>query len=370
MAELESSLARAVVCVPARNEADTLPRLLRSLDRQKGVRDGARLRVIVVANNCTDSTVETLKALSARSELVHIELRVLEVTIPSEQAHVGTARRRALDAGMDWLDRDGVKNGVLLSTDADAIAPENWVISNMRALQTAELVGGRLVINSDLATEDPRLNQIHAEIERYWYAVRQLEEVLDPPFHDPAPRHGDHVAASLSLGADLYRRVGGLPTLPYGEDNALVSRVRWFGGRVRHCPDVWISVSDRGVGRVIGGMATEMIRRSRVADGREAYLLPDANHWRTLIQRRQKLAQCFDDPVRMVPALKAFGLSQDDVASLDLVECPNAIALVERVEAAIGEGIPPAVPVPLEIALANLEKMLAELRSLSDPRMS
>ncbi|MCJ2033079.1 glycosyltransferase [Methylobacterium sp. J-068] len=360
MPEMDLSLGRAVVCVPARNEAEALPRLIRSLDRQDGYGDGARLRVLVLANNCTDATAATLRAMRSDGVVPHLDLRIVEATIAPPDAHVGTARRRALDAGVAWLAEDGVADGVLLSTDADAITPPDWVRANLRALRGSELVGGRLRLQGDERADNPAIRALHDRIEEYWSAVRDLEEAFDPPAHDPAPRHGDHVAASLCLRADLYQRVGGLPMLPCGEDNALVSRVRWHGGRVRHCPHVSILVSDRGIGRVQGGMATEMVRRARVAAGTEAYRLPSARHWRSLIERRRAIAATLTDPAGPEAALRALGLSPADIAAVAPTHCPNAIALVERVEARVGEGIPEAVAVPLEEALAGLHAMLAE----------
>ncbi|KQP76257.1 glycosyl transferase [Methylobacterium sp. Leaf111] len=360
MPEQDLSLGRAVVCVPARNEANALPRLIRSLDRQYGTGDGACLRVVVLANNCTDDTVALLHGLERNAEIPHLALRILEATIASSHAHVGTARRRALDAGAAWLEQEGVTEGVLLSTDADAVAPADWVMANLRALRNAEVVGGRLVLHGETPAADPRLAALHARIEEYWVAVRHLEEVFDPPAHDPAPRHGDHVAASLALRADLYRHVGGLPMLPCGEDNALVARVRWHGGRVRHCPGVSIAVSDRRTGRVTGGMATEMLRRTRVVQGLETYSLPSAAHWRALIARRHRLARCFTDPAGPAAALRALGMTEADLATIGWETCPNGIALVERIEASLGEGIPEAVPVPLDEALAGLQAMLVD----------
>ncbi len=87
------------------------------------------------------------------------------------------------------------------------------------------MVGGRLVIDDD-GVPGSELAALHARIERYWSGVRRLEDLLDPPPHDPAPRHGDHTGASLAVPAALYRAVGGLPPLPCGEDNALVGLLR------------------------------------------------------------------------------------------------------------------------------------------------
>ena len=360
-----ASIARAVVCIPARNEAGALPRLIRSLDRQVAASPEARLRVVVLANNCTDDTVEVLNALGDAGTGANLHLRVVEARLAPAVAHVGTARRMALDTGAAWLRDEGVVDGVLLSTDADAVAPPDWVSANLRALETADLVGGRLVIDTETGRPDPAMAELHARIERYWAGVRALEDVIDPPPHDPAPRHGDHVAASLALRASLYEAVGGLPLLACGEDNALVARVRRAGGRIRHCPAVSIAVSDRAAGRVEGGMATEMLRRSRVAEGAESYRLPPADHWLALIARRRDWRLAWEAGEGWPAALRRLGLAEPIVdamvAEIAQEPCPNAIAFVERLDARVGEPGPEPEAQPLDRVLVDLDTLRLRL---------
>ncbi|MFY9290696.1 MAG: glycosyltransferase [Methylorubrum rhodinum] len=345
----------AVVCVPARNEAERLPRLLRALADQDGFSSARRLRVVVVANNCTDDTVASVRDLA----LDTIDLRLIEATFLGTDAHVGTARRRALDAGAEWLEAEGAPDGVLLTTDADARLDPSWVADNLSALDGAEIVGGRLVID-DEGDADPALAGFHAKVERYWAGVRLLEDALDPPPHDPAPRHGDHTGGSLALRASLYRAVGGLPALPRGEDNALVAAVQRVGGRLRHCPAVSVRVSARTAGRAEGGMAVEMLRRARVVQGGEAYRLPTAAFWRDLTLRRARLRRRWREGAA-ADTLADLGLRAEDRAAI-LTDCPNDIAFVERTLACLAPRDPPAPECPLDRALADLAALAADLR--------
>jgi hypothetical protein len=191
--------------------------------------------------------------------------------------------------------------------------------------------------------------------------VRRLEDILDPPPHDPAPRHGDHTGASLALPVALYRAVGGLPPLPCGEDNALVGALRAHGARLRHCPDVHVMVSGRHLGRVTGGMATEMARRVRVLAG-EPYRLPEAAHWRALILRRSALRRAFAlaPPARAATCAR-LGLGVDDLAQVG--PCPNDIAFVERADRILEARAPAARECPLDQALADLDALAVALRA-------
>lgn len=337
----------AVVCVPARDEAERLPRLLASLDVQTGLaaRPGRRLRVVVVVNDSRDDTAGIARRMAERG--LAFDLRVSDVTLPAGAAHVGTARRLAFDEGLAWLARDGVADGALLTTDADARVPPDWVAANLAALDGADIVGGRLAIDRD-GPPDAARAALDATIARYWEAVRRIEDALDPPPHDPPPRHGDHTGASLALRAGLYAAVGGLPPLPRGEDNALVAAVTAAGGRLRHCPRVAVHVSDRLVGRAAGGMAEDMARRA----GATPYLVPPPGHWTALIGRRAALRRAWLAGDGR-PAIA--GLRDEDHDAIGA--CPNDIAFVERASRRLEARDAPPAPVPVAEALAAFERL-------------
>lgn len=347
-----------VICVPARDEAQRLPRLLHALAAQELPDSVERIRVVIVANNCRDGTAAIVRAEQAGGAFPSLNLRVIEREFPPFEAHAGSARRAALDAGADWLEAEGASEGVLLTTDADARVPPDWIAANLAALRDAEIVGGQLVIEVE-APVAPEVAALNARIERYWRSVRAVEERLDPQPHDPAPRHGDHTGASLSLRASLYRAVGGLPAIPLGEDNALVARVQDQGGRLRHCPSVRVLVSDRIVGRAEGGMAREMARRAGVARGEARYELPSPEHWRAFVAQRAALRDLWRSAREDLDGrLRSVGLDADDIAAIAMRTCRNDIAFVERASRRLDAKAPPAVLVDLDAALAGFDALL------------
>jgi len=316
-----------IVCIPAHNEAAALPALIKALDRQTV--EGP-LRVLVLANNCSDGTAQGAHLAAQR-----IDLRVEEISLPPERANAGVARGLAMTAGAQWLRETGGAGGVLLSTDADTLPPQHWVAANLRAIDAGcEAVGGE--IRFPEADVPEWLRQTRAQVVRYWAAVRALSDRIDPVPHDPWPRHGDHTGASLALTLAAYEAAGGVPQIPTGEDNALVAAVERQGGRVRHDPNVWTTVSVREDGRAAGGMAAEMRRWRILAETGAPHLVPDAGHWQTVLGRRHALRLAFAaDP----------GLAPD---------CINDIAYVARTEA-----IRPARQQEIGAATLALEALLA-----------
>ena len=307
------------VAIPARDEEVLLPRLLDSLAMQdRGWDDG---QVFLVANNCSDGTADIARKFAER-----LPITVIEATYPTADAHVGTARKRALDAACDWLEgRPG--NGALLTTDADATVAPNWILANLHALDGCDIAGGRLVADDE---DDP--SPLQVLIDAYWVGVREIDAALDPQEHDPPPRHGDHTGASLAFRANLYRRLGGLTPLPTREDVDFVDRALRAGARLAHPIDVSVRVSTRIAGRAAGGMAAEMVRRQSLGGRHDTYLLPHPDDWieRSLARCRLRLAWRAQGDLAKALARECIA----EVAASDiLADCPNDVAFVERASA-------------------------------------
>jgi len=262
------------ICVPARNEADRLPILLAAIAAQDwpGV-----LPLSIAINNTTDNSLVRIE--EAKGHYAgRLDIHVVVAHFSEEVAHAGSARRLAMTEGLRFLSQ--LKNGVLISTDADARPPTEWLRNTMIAFSRgADLVGGKIMIDEEREPLPAAVSRLRHIWDRYWERVREIEDRLDPVDWDPAPRHGDHTGASLAIRAELYLRCGGVPLLPIGEDVALVHAAISEGGRLAHPANVMTRVSPRTEGRAAGGMAAAMKALFIRAEDSTAPMVPAFEHW-------------------------------------------------------------------------------------------
>jgi hypothetical protein len=169
----------------------------------------------------------------------------------------------ALQAALEYHGID-----VILTTDADAVVPEDWIDSNMAAIaRGAEVVCGTACLPpTDAAAIPARLvedDRIEVECAM---ALDALDMKINPDPADPWPRHQQHTGATIAVTAAALRRAGGPPSVPSGEDRTLIAKLRLVDARIRHTPDISVSVSGRLDGRAVGGMADTIRRRLLARD--------------------------------------------------------------------------------------------------------
>jgi hypothetical protein len=257
----------AIVCIPARNEADRIGRCLAALAVQRD-RNGAPVlpgsfAVLLLVNNSTDATAQAARRMALQ---VPYPLEVLEIMLEGG-ATAGGARRRAMEEAAARL-RSGERNGVLLTTDADSAVSPSWYAENMRHLEEgADCVAGYI------DAEAPEIVSLGAAfLERgrredmYLRLVAEIYALCDPRPHDPWPNHRVSSGASIAVTVAAYDAVGGMPDRALGEDGAFTAILEEKGFRVRHPLDVSVLTSCRLNGRAAGGAADTMRHRRDVPD--------------------------------------------------------------------------------------------------------
>lgn len=227
------------VCVPVRNEAALLPRLLAALAGQD-VPPDVRVELCFAFDACTDAS-ERVVAASALPHAVRTA-SLPPGTVPS----AGRARRAALALG------ERAEADALLTTDADSVPAPGWIAANLRALAVADVVTGRVV--RDGLFEDAA----QGRLERYYDALYALRRRIDPvPWEAPATHHYT-AGASLAFRAEAYAALGGFEAQPSAEDARIVDAAHRAGLRVRRDAAVRIETSSRRIGRAVNGLADHL----------------------------------------------------------------------------------------------------------------
>ena len=247
-----SEAARLVVGIPVRNEAARLAACLHALAHQAG---GHAATLVVLVNNSSDGSAAIARRFAAASP---VPVVVRSCTLPTGQAHAGGARRRAMALAASLAADDAI----LFTTDADGRVAPDWLATNLAALAAgADAVAGRAAIDPMDELGIPlALRQADAAECAYAALLDEIAARIDPDPADPWPRHDEHSGASIAVTAAAFRRADGIPLLPTGEDRGFFDALRRIDARIRHAPEVQVTVSGRLDGRAAGGMA-ETIRR-------------------------------------------------------------------------------------------------------------
>jgi hypothetical protein len=351
-----SDLLHPVVAIPARDEEALLPRLIAALGRQTvlGHLPGL-LEVIIVLNNTTDRSLEAARAASASSPRLRVTLD--DMTFPPDSAHVGSARRRAMN-----LAADAQPSGVILTTDADAVPTDTWIEANLNALGAGnDIVGGRIVGDPDeealLGQGFLRRARLHSQ---YGDLRDELAAIIDPLDHDPWPRHHDHTGGSLAVRTSVYRQVGGMEAVPFREDLAFVSKVRAAGYLLSHPLEVTVAVSARTTGRAQGGMADCLSAWVR----HEAEGTPVLFESPVAVEERLRRRRALRDIAGASPAAvrRTLRALQIDAS----VSCPNRQSIAALVERYSSDDPDAPATVPALAAISGLADRITLLRGIAD----
>jgi glucosyl-3-phosphoglycerate synthase len=235
--------ALSIVVIPARDEADHLPRCLAALAAQTVGRD--QFELIVVADACRDDTVAV--AEHAAREL-GLTLRVL--TGPGRGA--GAARLIGMDAAAALLEAGGRVDGLIACTDADSRPRPDWL-----ERQLAHIRDGAEAIAGLIELEPPDAQELPAGV-RERRSVDAAERLRAVHEHDQAAEHHHSGGASLGITARAYRRVGGIEPLAALEDAAFAQRLAEHGVHLRRASDVRVLTSGRLGGRAARGLAVDL----------------------------------------------------------------------------------------------------------------
>ncbi|MCE2574155.1 glycosyltransferase family 2 protein [Komagataeibacter sp. FNDCR2] len=349
-----------VVAIPVRNEAERINTCLSALASQ---REARLTHAVLLLNNCTDNTPCCVRDYAAR---LPFAVSVIARTYPPSIAHVGTARREAMEIAA----RIAGPDGILFTTDADGAPSPDWLVNTLAAFDRgADAVCGRAVIDPVEALLIPA--HLHRDDEAesaYATLLDRIHDLIDPDPHDPWPRHTEHSGASIAVSVSGWERAGGIPALPLGEDRGFLAALRRVDAAIRHAPDVVVSVSGRVQGRASGGMADTMARRLVRQDEMLDDTLEPAADCLRRAQARARLRGLYGLPSGSVPRQAAIGQLADRLKLpprhvADIARSPFFGMAWDRLEAAAGAVLRrrPVRRVDLEREFRQAERIVRRL---------
>ena len=355
----------AIVAIPVKNEAERIITCLKALavqrDRCNRPIPAGTYGVVLVLNNCTDATAQVVDAIQ---EQLPYPLWVVQRELPPGRAHAGRARKLAMDAAADLLSMNSAHFRMILTTDADGRVGSRWIDANLTTARAgADLVAGFVRADRMEHAQLPVTVIERGRLEsRYEWLLSELSARLDPELHDPWPRHRMASGASLGVTLAAYRRIGGLPPIPTGEDRALAARIAATGGHIRHSLSAQVVVSCRLDGRAEGGMAATIRQRALEPElACDPALEPAVDlvrrvRWRAELRRRHR-----DGLLRSCTAWSSkLELGQAEAgAAAELSHFGAVWASIERCSPILAYR--PLAPSQLAAQIATARSLLAEL---------
>ncbi|MBF2063440.1 MAG: glycosyltransferase family 2 protein [Calothrix sp. C42_A2020_038] len=370
------------VIVPVRNEAQTLVHTLSALAHQfdlQGQRlNPQRYEIVVLLNNCTDNSVDIARNFAQNHQ--DLELHLVEITLPPQEAYIGRVRQLLMDEAYFRLSSIGRKRGIIASTDGDSQVSPTWIAANLYEItHGADAVGGRIITSSAGRAElDPYARACFLREVGYRYLIAELESYLDPDPVDPFPRHYQHYGASLAVTVEMYALAGGLPAVPTPEDVAFYNALVRANARFRHSPLVRVTTSARQTGRTNNGLASQLNQWTKMGRQNQAFLVESAQAIETRLRARQQLRKiwsCVLNGSLLCPNQVAFisdtlGVDTEWLLQ-ELMQAYTFGQLFEQVEQRMShQGIWNARfgYVEIEEAIWNLRELVQQLRTARKAR--
>lgn len=237
---------RAVVVIPAHDEAERIAGCLDALIAQEPLEEGSA-EVLVVLDGCRDATGAEVAAARGRGLRAH--------AVPSGDAGpvgAGAARRLGMDLAAERLRACGRPDGLIASTDADSAPEPGW----LRALVALTCLGAGAVAG-DLVLDEREAAELGAgTLAARERAARDRLAVVRRS--DPEAEHHHFAAANLGLTAEAYAAAGGVPPLAALEDEALLAALGAAGVAVRRSNRPVVRTSARTRGRAPRGLARDL----------------------------------------------------------------------------------------------------------------
>jgi glycosyltransferase involved in cell wall biosynthesis len=200
---------RLSVIVPTRNEEKRLPNLLKSLSNQSFT----NYEIIVVDNNSTDKTILIAKNFAA--DVIRVKDAIKK-------------------GGIAYLRNLGgyfAKGDILVFTEADVIAPQNWLMNIFREFsKDCDVIA---VAGPGVPYDAPLIGFVEYG---YYNFIRSVSSRLLKIFSTSG--------YNISVRSDIFKSTQGFDTAPINDDGLFGKKIRKFG-KVKFSWQTFVFISAR-----------------------------------------------------------------------------------------------------------------------------
>ena len=264
---------RIVFAVPAKDEEDHIAACLEAFQQQadaSGRSLMASFEVLLLINNTTDDTIS--RALSARR---HPGTHVVSVDLPPHYAHIGWARRLAMEWCSKRLGQNGHPEGIIVSTDADSqLAPDFvYELTQTFTSPAVHAAGAMLLVKDEIG------GPVFTNLRTYFSLEKRLRQRAQQEVtYDLVHTHFS--GAGFAVRQQMYAAVGGLSPWPYNEDKYFYQKLLQRDACIKMNDRLVIFTSSRMAGRTEWGMAAQLMKWKKAEeDGEYVFVSSAHSQW-------------------------------------------------------------------------------------------
>ncbi len=272
-----------VFAIPAKDEEESISDCIRALENQYNAR-GKRIpwveyEALVLVNNTTDETVR--RAMEMRR---HSGIHIASVQLPAPYAHIGWARRLAMEWGSERLERGRQTRGVIVSTDADTRIAHDFIYELRRSFADPQVEA----VGANLQVENTDTGNLFTSLRNYFVLEKQLRlAIQEEATFDLMHPHLSGAGFAVRLGT--YKAVGGLTPFPYNEDKQFYYKLLQRDALVKMNERLLVHTSGRMTGRTEWGMAAQFQQWQNLSEAGESVLVSSARSQWTYFQLQMSL---------------------------------------------------------------------------------
>lgn len=263
----DESNAKMVVVIPCYNE----PNLQETLQSIRAcIRPPVNVLVAIVINASERSddavviqnraTYNEVKIVADRyNEPSLLFFPLLFERLPRKHAGVGLARKIGMDLAVDHFSKHGMREGIIVSLDADCLVSENYLVDIFNAFHRDRHLSTTIHDFSHRVEGDDPL--VWASIQQYEAYLRYFRDMLQ---YTGFPYYYHTIGSAFAVKADAYVKVGGMGRQQGGEDFYFLHKL-FESGKTKMLEDVVVYPMARYSDRVpfgTGPALQKMVQQS------------------------------------------------------------------------------------------------------------